>query len=326
MEHAGKLAVVAVGGNALIRDKHHESIPDQSREAALTVHHIADMIAAGWNVVITHGTGPQVGFILRRSELALEEVPPVPMDYADADLQGGIGYMFLKAFYNEFHTQHLDRKAVAIVTQTLVDHHDPAFADPSKPIGSHMDEQTARRLASRQGWVVKEDAGRGWRRVVPSPLPKTIVELAAIKTLARAGFVVIACGGGGIPVIENEEGGLTGVEAVIDKDLASSLLARGIGADLLMVSTGVEKVAINFNRPNQQWLDHMTLADAKRHLADNQFDKGSMGPKIQAVIEFLEGGGRMGLITDPPNIGRALAGKTGTFIVRDGTLPSTVQH
>ena len=326
MEHAGKLAVVAVGGNALIRDKHHESIPDQSREAALTVHHIADMIAAGWNVVITHGTGPQVGFILRRSELALEEVPPVPMDYADADLQGGIGYMFLKAFYNEFRTQKLDRKAVAIVTQTLVDHHDPAFADPSKPIGSHMDEQTARRLASRQGWVVKEDAGRGWRRVVPSPLPKTIVELAAIKTLARAGFVVIACGGGGIPVIENEAGGLTGVEAVIDKDLASSLLARGIGADLLMVSTGVEKVAINFNRPNQQWLDRMTLADAKRHLADNQFDKGSMGPKIQAVIEFLEGGGRMGLITDPPNIGRALAGETGTFIVRDGTLPSTVQH
>lgn len=326
MEHAGKLAVVAVGGNALIRDKHHESIPDQSREAALTVHHIADMIAAGWNVVITHGTGPQVGFILRRSELALEEVPPVPMDYADADLQGGIGYMFLKALYNEFRTQKLDRKAVAVITQTLVDPHDPAFADPSKPIGSHMDEQTAHRLASRQGWVVKEDAGRGWRRVVPSPLPKTIVELAAIKTLARAGFVVIACGGGGIPVIESEEGGLTGIEAVIDKDLASSLLARGIGADLLMVSTGVEKVAINFNRPNQQWLDRMTLADAKRHLADNQFDKGSMGPKIQAVIEFLEGGGRMGLITDPPNIGRALAGETGTFIVRDGTSPSTVQH
>lgn len=326
MELAGKLAVVAVGGNALIRDKHHESIPDQSREAALTVHHIADMIAAGWNVVITHGTGPQVGFILRRSELALEEVPPVPMDYADADLQGGIGYMFLKALYNEFRTQKLDRKAVAIVTQTLVDHHDPAFADPSKPIGSQMDEHTAHRLASRQGWVVKEDAGRGWRRVVPSPLPKAIVELAAIKTLARAGFVVIACGGGGIPVIENEDGGLTGVEAVIDKDLASSLLARGIGADLLMVSTGVEKVAINFNKPNQQWLDRMTLADAKRHLADNQFDKGSMGPKIQAVIEFLEGGGRMGLITDPPNIGRALAGKTGTFIVTDGISPSALQH
>ncbi|HXV67407.1 MAG TPA: carbamate kinase [Nitrospira sp.] len=326
MSATNKLAVVAVGGNALIRDKHHESIPDQSQEAAVTSHHIAEMIAAGWNVVITHGTGPQVGFILRRSELALEEVPPVPMDYADADLQGGIGYMFLKALYNEFRKRRLDRKAVAIITQTLVDRNDPAFADPSKPIGSHMDEQTAQRLARRQGWIVKEDAGRGWRRVVPSPLPQTIVELTAIKALAHAGFVVIACGGGGIPVVEDAEGNLNGVEAVIDKDLASSLLARGIGADLLMVSTGVEKVAINFNKPTQQWLDRMTVAEAKHHYADNQFDKGSMGPKIQAVIEFLEGGGQAGLITNPENIGRALAGKTGTFIVREGNPPFTSQH
>lgn len=325
MTATNKLVVVAVGGNSLIRDKNHESIPDQSREAAITAHHIADMIAAGWNVVMTHGTGPQVGFILRRSELALEEVPPVPMDYADADLQGGIGYMFVKALYNEFRKRRIDRKAVAIITQTVVDRNDPAFADPSKPIGSHMDEQTAQRLASRQGWVVKEDAGRGWRRVVPSPLPKTIVELAAIKVLARSGFVVIACGGGGIPVVEDGEGNLTGVEAVIDKDLASSLLARGIGADLLLVSTGVEKVAINFNRPDQQWLDHMTVAEAKKYFADNQFDKGSMGPKIQAVIEFLEGGGRTGLITNPPNIGRALAGETGTFIVREG-VPTFTFH
>lgn len=326
MNATHNLAVVAVGGNALIRDKHHESIPDQSREAAVTAHHIVDMIAAGWNVVITHGTGPQVGFILRRSELALEEVPPVPMDYADADLQGGIGYMFIKALYNEFRRRRLDRKAVAIVTQTLVDHNDPAFTDPSKPIGSHMDEQTARRLAARQGWVVKEDAGRGWRRVVPSPLPKTIVEMAAIKELAHSGFVVIACGGGGIPVVEDEHGVLSGVEAVIDKDLASSLLARGIGADLLMVSTGVEKVAINFNKPNQRWLDRMTLAEAKQHMAENQFDRGSMGPKIQAIMEFLEGGGRAGLITDPPNIGRALAGCSGTFIVQDEATPLTFHN
>jgi carbamate kinase len=316
MGTANKLAVVAVGGNALIRDKDHESIQDQSREAVITTHHIAEMIAAGWNVVITHGTGPQVGFILRRSELALEEVPPVPMDYADADLQGGIGYMFLKALYNEFRKQKIDRKAVAIITQTLVDRHDPAFADPSKPIGSQMDEQTAQRLASRQGWVIKEDAGRGWRRVVPSPQPKTIIELAAINLLARAGFVVIACGGGGIPVIQDEEGNLIGVEAVIDKDLASSLLARGIGADLLLVSTGVEKVAINFNKPDRRWLERMTVAEAKKHYADNQFDRGSMGPKIQAVIEFIEGGGQTGLITNPENIGRALAGETGTFIVK----------
>jgi carbamate kinase len=318
MTSTNRLAVVAVGGNSLILDKDHESIPDQSREAAITVHHIVEMIATGWNVVITHGTGPQVGFILRRSELALEEVPPVPMDYADADLQGGIGYMFIKALYNEFRKRRIDRKAVAIITQTLVDRNDPAFADPSKPIGSQMDEATARRLAAQQGWIVKEDAGRGWRRVVPSPLPKTIIEMAAINLLARSGLVVIACGGGGIPVVEDEEGNLTGVEAVIDKDLASSLLARGIGADLLMVSTGVEKVAINFNKPDRQWLDHMTVAEAKKHFADNQFDKGSMGPKIQAVIEFLEGGGSMGLITNPPNIGRALAGETGTFIVREG--------
>jgi len=326
MTAANKLAVVAVGGNSLIRDKNHESIPDQSREAAITAHHIAEMIATGWNVVVTHGNGPQMGFVLRRSELSLHEVPPVPMDYAGADLQGGIGYMFVKALHNEFRKRRIARKAVAIVTQTLVDRNDPAFADPSKPIGSHMDEQTARRLASRQGWVVKEDAGRGWRRVVPSPLPKTIVELAAINVLARSGYVVIACGGGGIPVVEDGEGNLTGVEAVIDKDLASSLLARGIGADLLMVSTGVEKVAINFNRPDQQWLDRMTVAEAKRHFADNQFDKGSMGPKIQAVIEFLEGGGWMGLITNPPNIGRALAGETGTFIVREGVSPFTFHN
>ena len=316
MSPTNKLAVVAVGGNALIRDKAHESIPDQSREAAITTHHIAEMIAAGWNVVITHGTGPQVGFIMRRSELALEEVPPVPMDYADADLQGGIGYMFLKALYNEFRKQKIDRKAVAIITQTLVDRNDPAFADPSKPIGSHMDEETAQRLARRQGWIVKDDAGRGWRRIVPSPQPKTIVELAAIKTLAQAGFVVIACGGGGIPVVEDDEGNLNGVEAVIDKDLASSLLARGIGADLLLVSTGVEKVAINFNKPDRRWLDRMTVAEAKKHYADDQFDKGSMGPKIQALIEFIEGGGQTGLITNPENIGRALAGETGTFIVK----------
>jgi len=325
MTDANKLAVVAVGGNSLIRDKQHESIPDQSEEAAITAHYIADMIEAGWNVVVTHGNGPQMGFVLRRSELSLHEVPPVPMDYAGADLQGGIGYMFLKALYNEFRKRRIDRKAVAVITQTLVDRNDPAFADPSKPIGSHMDEQTARLLASRHGWVVKEDAGRGWRRVVPSPLPKTIVELAAINVLARSGYVVIACGGGGIPVVKDAEGNLVGVEAVIDKDFASSLLASEIGAELLLVSTAVEKVAINFNKPDQQWLDRMTVAEAKRHFADNQFDMGSMGPKIQAVIEFLEGGGGMGLITNPPNIGRALAGETGTFIVREG-VPAFTFH
>ncbi len=320
-----KLAVVAVGGNSLIRDKQHESIPDQSEEAALTMHSIADMIEAGWNVVVTHGNGPQMGFVLRRSELSLHEVPPVPMDYAGADLQGGIGYMFVKALHNEFRKRRIARKAVAVVTQTIVDCHDPAFANPTKPIGSQLDEPTARRLAAQQGWTIKEDAGRGWRRVVPSPLPRIIVELEVISFLAKAGYVVIACGGGGIPIVKDAVGNLVGVEAVIDKDFGSSLLARDMGADLLLISTAVEKVAINFNTPNQQWLDRITVAEAKRHFADDQFDRGSMGPKIQAVIEFLEGGGQVGLITNPSNIGRALAGETGTFIVREG-VPAFTFH
>ncbi len=310
------LAVVAVGGNALITDKAHQSIPDQYTAAAMTAHYVADMVEAGWNVVLTHGNGPQVGFILRRSELSIKEVTPVPMDYAGADIQGAIGYMFDRAFRNEFRRRGIARKPIAVVTQTLVDRNDPAFANPTKPIGSHFDEATAKRIAAEQGWTVREDAGRGWRRVVPSPRPKAIVELDEIRFLANAGYLVIACGGGGIPVIEEESGDLVGVEAVIDKDFASSLLARDMGANLLLVSTGVEKVAIDFNTPQQKWLDRMTLDDANRLYAADQFDKGSMGPKVKAIIEYLEGGGSEGLITNPQNIGRALAGETGTRISR----------
>jgi len=315
MASTKRLAVVAIGGNSLIRDKDHLSIPDQYEEASITAHHITDMIEAGWDVIITHGNGPQMGFILRRSELALHEVAPVPMDYAGADLQGAIGYMFLKAFRNEFRRRGLHRRPVAVVTQTLVDRNDPAFKDPSKPIGSHMDEATAKRIAGQQGWVVKEDAGRGWRRVVPSPDPKAIIDVDVIGFLARSGYVVIGCGGGGIPVVEDSDGRLIGAEAVIDKDLASSLLAHEIGADLLLVSTGVEKVAIDFNKPGQRWLDRMTVSDAKRYYAEDQFDRGSMGPKIRALVSFLEGGGKQGIITNPPNIGRALAGESGTYVL-----------
>ena len=317
MASKAKLAVVAVGGNALISDKDHQAIPDQFNQVALTARHITDMIESGWNVIVTHGNGPQMGFILRRSELSIHEVAPVPMDYAGADLQGAIGYMFLKAFRNEFRRRGLDRQPVAVVTETLVDRADAAFRDPTKPIGSHMDEASAKALAAKQGWTVKEDAGRGWRRVVPSPMPKKIVDLDAIKHLAEAGYVVIGCGGGGIPVIEDEDGNLRGIEAVIDKDFASSLLAREIGADLFMVSTGVERVAINFNKPDQRWLDRITVAEAKRYYAEDHFDKGSMGPKIQALVDYLEAGGRQGLITTPESIGRALAGETGTLIVAD---------
>jgi carbamate kinase len=308
-------AVVAVGGNSLIVDRDHQSIPDQSRAAALTAHHIAELAVAGWNVVVTHGSGPQVGFILRRSELALGEVPPVPMDYAAADLQGAIGYMFQRALRNEFRRRGIERSAIAVVTQVLVDPADPAFGDPSKPIGSYMDEGTARQRSAELGWIVKDDAGRGWRRVVPSPLPQAIVEIDEIAHLAAAGYVVIACGGGGIPVFRDPQGDLQGVEAVIDKDLASSMLARALDADLFLISTGVQRVAIDYGKPGQRWIDRMTRAEAERWLAEGQFAEGSMAPKIRALVGYLDGPERRGLITDPPNIGRALAGLAGTTVI-----------
>ncbi|HJY76231.1 MAG TPA: carbamate kinase [Burkholderiales bacterium] len=315
MKEKPGVAVVAIGGNALIRDRGHESIPNQYEMVCALAEDIAGMIETGWKVVVTHGNGPQVGFILRRSELSIAEVPPVPMDYAGADIQGAVGYMFLKALRNAFRRRRIRREPACVVTQTLVDRDDPAFANPTKPIGSHMDEARAKQLAKKYHWTVREDAGRGWRRVVPSPKPRAILETRAIKALAAEGYVVVACGGGGIPVIEDEAGELRGVEAVIDKDLASSLLARSMEADILVLPTGVEKVALDFNKPTQRWLDRMTLAEARRHQADDQFDPGSMGPKIAALVDFVGGGGRMGLITNPPNLSRALRGETGTRLI-----------
>ena len=309
-----KIAIVAIGGNSLIIDKTRKSIPDQFDAVKETMGHIAGMIEDGWDVVISHGNGPQVGFILRRSELALHELHPVPLDYCGADTQGAIGYMIQKALRNEFKRRELDKEAVTVVTQVLVDRHDPAFKNPSKPIGSFMDEETVRqRIAEGQDFI--EDAGRGWRRVVPSPLPEAIVEVNAIKNLIRMGFTVIAVGGGGIPVVEKENGNLRGVEAVIDKDFASGLLATNLNADLLLISTAIEKVALNFNTPDQTWVDRMTIAEAKKYIEDGHFAPGSMRPKIQACVEFIQRGGKEALITDPPNIQRALRGETGTWIV-----------
>jgi carbamate kinase len=315
MNGSDRIAVVAVGGNSLIVSPDRSSIPDQFRAAATTVGHIAGLIEDGWRVVITHGSSPQVGFILRRSELAIGEVPPVPMDYADADIQGAVGWMFQRAAHNELRRRRLAGRAIALVTQVLVDRNDPAFRDPAKPIGSPMDEATARALAAQQGWTVKEDAGRGWRRVVASPRPRAIVELETIRLLLDAGHVVIACGGGGIPVFEDEAGDYQGVEAVIDKDLASSLLARGLNAGLFLILTGVERLALDFNTPRQRWVARMTLAQARAAYDAEQFDKGSMGPKVKAIIEYLEGGGARALITDPPHIEAALQGTAGTAFV-----------
>jgi len=310
-----KIAVVAVGGNALVKDKNRQTVPDQFDAARDTMGHIAQMIKAGWNVVITHGNGPQVGFILRRSELSLHELHPVPLDYCGADTQGAIGYMFQKALTNHFQEQGMDKHALTVVTMVEVDKNDPAFQNPTKPIGSFLDEATAKeRMQSGKTFV--EDAGRGWRQVVPSPKPKRIVEVEAIQKLVESGFVVVATGGGGIPVVEKESGGLIGIEAVIDKDFASALLANTIQADLLLISTAVEKVAINFNTPDVKWLDKMTIAEAKQYIAEGHFAPGSMLPKIQACINFLENGGEQALITDPENIPRALKGETGTWIVK----------
>lgn len=316
MASKAKVAVIAVGGNSLISDNQHESIPDQSHAAEITAQHIADIVASGWRVVVTHGSGPQVGFILRRSELAFDEVPPVPMDYAGADLQGAIGYMFQRALHNEFHKRCIDKRAIAVVTQVLVDRTDPAFERPNKPIGSYMDEATAKRRADELGWTVMEDAGRGWRRVVPSPRPVAVVDLNPIRDLLKAGYTVIGCGGGGIPVIENDKGELQGLEAVIDKDYASGLLAAELRADMFLISTGVEKVAINFKQPGESWLEQISTTEARAFDEQGHFAEGSMAPKIRALIEFVESTGATGLITDPPNIGRAIAGYTGTHVVR----------
>ncbi len=313
-----KLAVIAIGGNSLIKDKAHKTVQDQYNAAKETAYHIVDMIEAGWDVAIGHGNGPQVGFILRRSEIAAktEGLHEVPLDVCGADTQGAIGYALQQNLQNELKRRGIAKNVATVVTQVLVDKNDPAFQNPTKPIGSFMDEAEARQRAEKDGWNIVEDAGRGWRRVVPSPIPQRVVELDAVKTLLDAGVAVITVGGGGIPVIENDAGDLVGTAAVIDKDFASSLLARNIKADLLLISTAVEKVALNFGKPNQQWLDKMTLAEAKKYLAEGtHFAKGSMAPKIQAIIWYLEAGGKAALITNPENIGRALKGETGTWIV-----------
>ncbi len=314
-----KIAVIAIGGNSLIKDSKHQTVEDQYEAAHQTCLHIADMIEAGYEVVIGHGNGPQVGFILRRSEIAakVEGMHEVPLDVCGADSQGAIGYALQQNLQNELRRRGHPKPVATVVTQVLVDRNDPAFKNPTKPSGGFMDETAGKRRQTEMGWTVVEDAGRGWRRVVASPLPKEIIEIDAIKALSAADVTVISTGGGGIPVIRNEKDNLEGIAAVIDKDFGSSLLATNVGAQLFVISTAVEKVALNFGKPDQKWLDKLTLDEAKKYLAEGtHFAKGSMAPKIQAIIRFLEAGGEQALITNPENIGRALKGETGTWIVK----------
>lgn len=309
-----KLAVVAVGGNSLIQDEKRQSVADQYQAACNTMVHIADMIEAGYNVVVTHGNGPQVGFILLRSDFAISQIHPVPLDSCVADTQGAIGYNFQMALSNEFKKRGIKKDVVTVVTQVVVDKNDPSFLKPSKPIGKFYSEEEAKSRKEKEGWDIMEDAGRGWRRVVASPLPQEIVEEDSIRALTDRGFVVVAVGGGGIPVIRDEKGMLKGAAAVIDKDYASGLLAKNLKADAFIISTAVEKVYLNFGKPDQKALDKCTALELEKYIAEGHFKPGSMLPKCKAVLNFLRAGGKHAIITNPENLARAVKGQAGTHI------------
>ncbi len=311
-------AIVAFGGNALVTDAEHDSIPQQYETVSRTVPPLIDMVEQGWKLVVSHGNGPQVGFILRRSELAEDEVDPVPVDYAVADTQGAIGYMFVKALRNELARRGLSRPVVAVVTHSVVSLDDPAFQNPTKPVGSFLEEAKAKEMAATLGWTIAEDAGRGWRRTVASPQPTEILETDLIRRLLDDGAIVIAVGGGGIPVAVESDGTVVGVEAVVDKDLASGLLAHDLGADLLMIPTGVPRVAIGFGTPEEKWLESITVEEARDYIASGQFGKGSMEPKVEAVADFVATTpGAIGVIGAAEEIPAILAGTSGTRIVGD---------
>ena len=310
-----KTVVVALGGNSFISDETHQSVPDQYLAAERASTHIVPLLRdPDLRLVVTHGNGPQVGFILRRSELAAPAMHQVPLDSCVADTQGALGYQLERALRNELRHHRLARSPAAVVTLVLVDRDDPAFRHPSKPIGAFLSKERAEEHRQKDGWEVAEDAGRGWRRVVASPAPKAILDLDAVRSLLDAGFVVVAAGGGGIAVIEDPSGDISGATAVVDKDLTSSLLARQLGAEVLVITTGVEKVYLDYGTPGQKGLDAITLAEAKRYVAQGHFKPGSMLPKVEAIIAFLEGGGRQAIITDSEHVAAALEGRGGTRI------------
>ncbi len=309
-----KLVIIAIGGNSLIKDSEHMTVYDQYKAAGETSEHIAGIVEEGYRVVITHGNGPQVGFILLRSELASDVLHKVPLDTCGADTQGALGYQISQTLDNELRRRGIHRSVVAVVTQAVVDKDDPGFSRPAKPIGPFYSAESARRHQA-DGWVMTEDAGRGWRRVVPSPRPLELIEESAIEVLLKQEIIVVAVGGGGIPVIRKENGDLQGVAAVIDKDRASCLLAKNLGAEVFIISTAVDRVALHFGTPEQRDLDRMTVAEAKRYLEEGHFAPGSMKPKIESAVDFLEHGGRRVIITRPSLLEEAIHGLAGTHIV-----------
>lgn len=313
VERAGA-TIVSIGGNAIIRRADSGTIEEQFENVRLACACIARMVRGGRSVIITHGNGPIVGNIVIRNEAVRDRIPPMPLYMCDADSEGGIGFMIQQTLHNEIQKAHKIQDVVTVVTQVVVDGADPAFKNPEKPVGPYCTGEEALRL-SRMGWVMGRDAVKGFRRLVPSPRPGRIVEAEAIRKICEAGIIVIAAGGGGVPVVEAEDGTLKGVDAVIDKDLATALLARQTGAGLIINLTQVDRVYLNYGTPAQTGLSELTLAQARRYLSEGQFPPGSMGPKIEAAIDFLEGGGKEVVITEPELIEDALAGLAGTRIV-----------
>ena len=309
------LIVIAIGGNSLITDSEHMSVVDQYRAAGETASHIAPLVEAGNRVVVTHGNGPQVGFILMRSELTRDVLHQVPLANCVADTQGSIGMQIAQTLQNAFQRLGGEQQVAAIVTQVLVDADDPSFVKPTKPIGPFMSEAEAQQHAENDGWAVAEDANRGWRRVVPSPAPLEILEMPVIRALVESDTIVVAAGGGGIPVIRKPDGALRPRPAVIDKDAASCLLARELGATVLVFSTDVDKVALNFGTPEQTDIDRMTASDCRRYLDEGHFAVGSMRPKIEAALAFLDAGGEEAIVTQPHHLEEAMRGGQGTHIV-----------
>jgi carbamate kinase len=313
----GGLALIAIGGNSLIKDEEHKTVEDQYRAVCETTDHVVDIIEAGYDVVVTHGNGPQVGFILRRSELAFEVsgMHIVPLVSCVADTQGAIGYQIQQALDNELKKRGIARQAVTLVTQVEVDKDDPAFSNPTKPIGSfYTKEQVAEIMEKHPEWHMVYDAGRGYRRVVPSPSPKKILEQDAIQFLIKKGLCVIGVGGGGIPVVRTRIGEYRGIDAVIDKDSASGLLAAQLKADLFIISTSVENVCLNYNSNNEIALDRISAEQAEQYMDEGHFAQGSMHPKIKAVLYFLGHEGKEAIITNPESLGSAIRGESGTHI------------
>jgi carbamate kinase len=314
---SNKIALIAIGGNALLKEKEQGLQEEQLENARECAEMFANVIQAGYSLCVVHGNGPQVGNILIQQEMGANKIPPYTLDIADAMTQGSMGYIIERMLINRLRYIKHACPVTTVLTEVVVDKEDPGFENPTKPVGPFYTEFRAVELQKQKKWHMKEDAGRGWRKVVPSPKPLEIVQLEAVKLLLGAGHCVIAGGGGGIPVIRDASGFLVGVEAVIDKDRLSSLLAEQLGADTYVILTGVPKVAVDFGRPTQKWVDRMTVEEARQHLADGQFPPGSMGPKIESAIAFIVAGGHEVLITSPEALGQEPYETVGTRIVRD---------